>query len=73
MNKRQYTMFMTMLNAKGVANVKTLCFTIKPLVGKKYSLVLANGNSDTVLNIGSYSDCVDAAGDYLQMTYNIVD
>lgn len=73
MKRVQYAMFLQVLGENGKALLKGDYYTITPLVGGVYEFAYQTKGKVSVLHKGTKESCVQAAADFVSMTYEILD
>ena len=73
MKRVQYTMFLQILGENGNAFLKGDYYTITPIVGGIYQFSYQTKGKVSVLHKGTRESCIQAAADFVMMTYEIVD
>lgn len=66
-------MFCKMISATGRAKVKDYTFEIKSRTYDMHQLIQIYLGTSTVLKVGSFKECVDAAKECVEMMYDITD
>lgn len=66
-------MFCKMISSTGKVKVKDYTFAIKPRAYDMHQLIQTYLGTSTVLKVGSFKECVDAAKDCIELMYNITD
>jgi len=73
MTSKQHKMAMKLLSANGKVTLKELSLEIKERVNSVYELDLFMEGKKTVLFLGSRTECIVTADEYIQMRYQIND
>lgn len=73
MNTKQYNMLLTSLKENHQATAGEYTFEIRQRIATIYEFAQIWKGKRTILHAGSESECLDAARDYIQMTFAVGD